>query len=129
MPLIAVAATGAQALDAGLLVGRSGGNAVDAALAAALVAMATEPGMVSLGGGCYIAVWPAGGDPVVIDGNVEMPGRDGDPERRGHGLRVTRSLVQVSGGRLRVRTERQGTVAALEQPLAAAGNARSPLRR
>ena len=95
-PRIAVAATGAQALDAGLSVGRNGGNAVDAALAAALVAMATEPGMVSLGGGCYVAVWPADGDPVVIDGNVEMPGRDGDPQRRGHGLR--RVVTSYGGG-------------------------------
>ena len=71
---IAVAATGQQAVDAGLAVAADGGNAVDAALATAFVALATEPGMVSLGGGAYVSVWPAGGDPVVVDGNVEMPG-------------------------------------------------------
>lgn len=92
---VAVAATGAQALAAGLAVADSGGNAVDAALCAAAVALATEPGMVSFGGGCYIAVWPADGDPVVVDGNVEMPGRGGDPARRGHGLR---KVVTSYGG-------------------------------
>ena len=67
---VAVAATGRQALQAGLEVAREGGNAVDAALAAAFVALATEPGMVSIGGGCFVNIWPAQGDPVVIDGNV-----------------------------------------------------------
>ena len=57
---IAVAAAGEQALSAGLDVAADGGNAVDAALAAAFVALATEPGMVSLGGGAFVSVWPAG---------------------------------------------------------------------
>ena len=39
--------------------------------------------------------------------------------RRGHGLRVTRSLARGNGGRLRVHALGQGTVAALELPLAA----------
>ena len=60
---VAVAATGRQALEAGLAVADDGGSAVDAALAAAFVALATEPGMVSLAGGCFVSVWPAGGDP------------------------------------------------------------------
>jgi gamma-glutamyltranspeptidase/glutathione hydrolase len=84
---VAVAATGRQSLAAGLGVAADGGNAVDAALAAAFVAMATEPGVVSLAGGAYVAVWPVDGDPVVVDGNVEMPGRGGDPDRRGRGIR------------------------------------------
>ncbi|MFZ2502347.1 MAG: gamma-glutamyltransferase [Nocardioides sp.] len=84
---IAVAATGAQALDAGLAVAHDGGNAVDAALAAALVALSTEPGMVSFGGGAYVSIWSPEEAPIVIDGNVEMPGRQGAPERLGHGLR------------------------------------------
>jgi gamma-glutamyltranspeptidase/glutathione hydrolase len=84
---VALAATGRQALEAGLEVAREGGNAVDAALAAVFVAMSTEPGIVSLAGGAYVAVWPAGGDPVVVDGNVEMPGRGLDPARFGGGVR------------------------------------------
>ena len=73
-------------------------------------------------------------------GRIELTVRDGgtlgpprvrerhDP-RRGHGLRVTRSLVQVNGGRLRVQARRHGTVAALELPLAPARPPASPLRR
>lgn len=92
---IAVAATGDQALLAGLAVAEDGGNAVDAAMAAALVALATEPGMVSIAGGAFVSIWPAGGDPVVIDGNVEMPGRGVDPARFGHGLR---EITSTYGG-------------------------------
>lgn len=92
---VAVAATGQQALEAGLGVAEDGGNAVDAALTSAFVALATEPGVVSIGGGAYVAVWPADGDPVVVDGNVEMPGRGGDPGRLGRGIR---DLVTDYGG-------------------------------
>jgi gamma-glutamyltranspeptidase/glutathione hydrolase len=92
---VAVAATGRQALAAGLEVAAEGGNAVDAALAASLVALATEPGMVSFGGGCFVSVWPVGGDPVVVDGNVEMPGRGLDPEAFGGGVR---EVVTTYGG-------------------------------
>ncbi|MEO5853817.1 MAG: gamma-glutamyltransferase [Nocardioides sp.] len=84
---IAVAATGEQSLAAGLAVAKDGGNAVDAALAAAFVALATEPGMVSFGGGAFVAVWPAGADPVVVDGNVEMPGRGLPDAAFGTGVR------------------------------------------
>lgn len=92
---VAVAATGRQALTAGLGVAADGGNAVDAALAAAFVALATEPGMVSIGGGCFVAVWPAGGEPVVVDGNVEMPGRTLPMDRFGAGVR---EVVTTYGG-------------------------------
>ncbi|MEJ7796239.1 MAG: gamma-glutamyltransferase [Nocardioides sp.] len=92
---VAVAATGHQALAAGLEVARDGGNAVDAALAAAFVSMSTEPGLVSLAGGCYLSVWPAGGEPVVVDGNVEMPGRGLPADRLGSGVR---EVVTSYGG-------------------------------
>ena len=72
-----------------------GGNAVDAALASAFVALATEPGIVSLGGGAYVAVWPVDGAPLVVDGNVEMPGRGADVGRMGRGIR---DLVTDYGG-------------------------------
>jgi gamma-glutamyltranspeptidase/glutathione hydrolase len=92
---VAVAATGDQALAAGLGVAADGGNAVDAALTAAFVALSTEPGMVSLGGGAFVAVWPAGGDPVVVDGTVSMPGSEAPAERFGTGLR---EVVTTYGG-------------------------------
>lgn len=91
MTRVAVAATGTAALQAGLEAGAEGGNAVDAAVAAALTAMSTEPGVVSIMAGAFVNVWPAGGDPVVIDGNVEMPGRGLPPSAFGHGVRQVRT--------------------------------------
>jgi signal transduction histidine kinase len=86
-----------------------------------------------------------GAGPITIEGvrrrgGIELAVRDRGARRagrvrerhdarRGHGLRITRSLVQVSGGRLRVRNERRGTVAALELPLAPRRPAASHLRR
>ena len=83
---VAIAATGPVSLAAGRDVAREGGNAVDVAVAAALAAMTTEPGIVSLAGGAFVSVWPAGGEPVVVDGNVEMPGRDLPLDRFGGGV-------------------------------------------
>jgi gamma-glutamyltranspeptidase/glutathione hydrolase len=83
---VAIAATGPVSLAAGREVALAGGNAVDVAVAAAMAAMSTEPGIVSLAGGAFISVWPAGGDPVVIDGNVEMPGRGLPADRFGGGV-------------------------------------------
>ncbi|NHA69272.1 gamma-glutamyltransferase [Phycicoccus flavus] len=87
MTQVALAATGTVSLAAGRTVARAGGTAVDVAVAAALAAMATEPGIVSLGGGAYVSVWPADGEPVVLDGNVEMPGRGLPREAFGRGVR------------------------------------------
>lgn len=86
MRSVAVAATGPVAVDAALGAVRAGGNAVDAALAAMVVAMTTEPGIVSPMGGAYVTIWPADGEPEVIDGNVEMPGRGLGQDRFGGGL-------------------------------------------
>ncbi|GAA4115304.1 gamma-glutamyltransferase [Knoellia locipacati] len=72
---VAIAATGAASLGAGEAVVAEGGNAVDAAIAAAITSMSTEPGIVSLAGGAFVTIWPASGPPVVLDGNVAMPGR------------------------------------------------------
>jgi gamma-glutamyltranspeptidase/glutathione hydrolase len=87
MSRVAVASSSAFSADAGARVGRLGGNAVDAAIASSLVSMVTEPGIVSLGGGGFVAVWPPDGPPVVIDGYVEMPGRGVSPDRIGGGVR------------------------------------------
>lgn len=82
----AIAAPNPSATRAGLHALGTGGNAVDAAIAAMITATATEPGIVSPLAGAFINIWPAEGDPVVIDGNVEMPGRGAAPDRFGSGL-------------------------------------------
>ncbi|WP_374968699.1 gamma-glutamyltransferase [Terrabacter sp. BE26] len=87
MTRVALATPSSTALDAGLEAAAEGGNAVDAAIAAALAAMSTEPGIVSLMAGAFVNVWPAGSEPVVIDGNVEMPGRGLDGSAFGKGVR------------------------------------------
>lgn len=97
---VAVAATSRLATDAGLRLGAVGGNAVDAALAAVLVSMVTEPGVVSLAGGAFVTVDPGDGTaPVTVDGNVEMPGRGLPQERFGTGLRQVETAY---GGGLRL---------------------------
>jgi gamma-glutamyltranspeptidase/glutathione hydrolase len=76
MPDVAIAAPNEAAADAGEQIVRSGGNAVDAALAAALVTMVNEVGLVSLSSGGFVTVQPPdGGAPQTVDGWMDMPGR------------------------------------------------------
>ncbi len=97
---VAVAATSTQATEAGLHVAALGGNAVDAAVAATLVACVTEPGVVSLAGGAFVTIEPADGTaPVTVDGNVEMPGRGLPRERFGSGMTQVETAY---GGGLRL---------------------------
>lgn len=72
---LAIATTSRLAAEAGADMARSGGNAVDAAIAAALVSINTEPGVCSLGCGGYITVWPPGQQPLTLDGYVAAPGK------------------------------------------------------
>ena len=72
---LAIASTSELAAQAGAEMAHSGGNAVDAAIAAALVSINTEPGVCSLGCGGYITIWPPGGKPVTLDGYVAAPGK------------------------------------------------------
>ncbi|RJK92756.1 gamma-glutamyltransferase [Vallicoccus soli] len=81
----AVAASDALAAAAGARLAAQGGNAVDAALAAVLVAMVCEPGICALAGGAFVTVAPADGPSVTVDGNVEMPGRGKPAEAFGRG--------------------------------------------
>jgi gamma-glutamyltranspeptidase / glutathione hydrolase len=77
MPDVAIAAPNEAAADAGEQVARAGGSAVDAALAAALVTMVNEVGIVSLSSGGFVTVQPADGStPYTVDGWMDMPGRD-----------------------------------------------------
>lgn len=74
MTRVAVATTSQLAADAAAEVADAGGNAVDSAIAAALLTMNTEPGVCALAGSAFITIWPADGDAVTIDGNVAIPG-------------------------------------------------------
>ena len=74
MTRVAVATTSQIAADAAAEVCEAGGNAVDCAVAAALLTMNSEPGVCALGGSAFVTVWPHRATPVTIDGNVAIPG-------------------------------------------------------
>jgi gamma-glutamyltranspeptidase/glutathione hydrolase len=61
--------------EAGAAVLRSGGNAVDAAVAAMLASWAAEPLLTGPGAGGYMLVAGAGEEPTLLDFFVEAPGR------------------------------------------------------
>jgi len=82
---VAVATTSAIAADAARKVAAAGGNAVDCALATAIMSMNTEPGVCALAGGAYVTVWAPGHDPVTFDGNHAVPGCGLAAEQRGGG--------------------------------------------
>ncbi len=96
MTNVAVATTSQLAADAAREVAAGGGNAVDCALAAALLAMNTEPGVCALAGGAFITIWRQGSEPVTIDGNVAVPGAGLADEERGHG--AVRVSMEYGGG-------------------------------
>lgn len=87
MTRVGVAAPNRSATDAAVAVAALGGGAVDAAVAAMLVAMVNEPGIVSLDAGAFVTVWPAGdgaagaaAEAVTIDGCVAMSGLGRAPD-------------------------------------------------
>ncbi|MGJ9411474.1 gamma-glutamyltransferase [Aeromicrobium sp. CF4.19] len=83
---VALAAPNEASADAGEQVARAGGNAVDAAIAAALVTMVNEVGIVSLSSGGFVTVQPPDGStPVTVDGWMDMPGRGGRRPADGSG--------------------------------------------
>lgn len=116
MGQVAVATTSPLAADAAAEVADAGGNAVDCAIAAALLAMNTEPGVCALAGSAFVTVWPAAGRAVTIDGNVAIPGFGSpavDPEQG------TRSVHMEYGGGVETLTGAAsvavpGSLAALE---------------
>ncbi|MDH3425981.1 MAG: gamma-glutamyltransferase [Acidimicrobiia bacterium] len=70
----AVASVDPLATDAGLAILRQGGNAIDAAVAAAAVLGVTEPYSAGIGGGGFMVIYLADeGRVVTIDGREEAP--------------------------------------------------------
>ena len=77
-PGSAAAAGGSpEAVAAALEVLRSGGSAVDGALAAVFAAVMSEPALTSLGGGGFCLSVEPGAPPELLDFFVDVPGRGG----------------------------------------------------
>lgn len=74
MRRVAISASSERGARAGAAVADAGGNAVDAAIAATIAGMISDPGIIGPGAGCFLTIWPPDGDPVVIDAYAAMPG-------------------------------------------------------
>ncbi|MCG6949309.1 MAG: gamma-glutamyltransferase, partial [Acidobacteria bacterium] len=69
-----VVATGfPEATEAGVLVLEDGGNAIDAAVAAAFVSFSSAPGSCGLFGSTYVLIHLADGHDIAIDGSARVP--------------------------------------------------------
>lgn len=86
MKHMAIGGVSPVAVEAAARIGAQGGNAIDATVAASLVSLISEPGVVALGAGGYLTIWPSEGRPVTVDGYVAMPGKGLDPERIGKAM-------------------------------------------
>lgn len=71
---VGIAGPSELAVRAGAAAAAAGGNAVDAAISAALAALCTETAIVGLDAAAYVTVWHPDQPPVVIDGGIVMPG-------------------------------------------------------
>jgi gamma-glutamyltranspeptidase/glutathione hydrolase len=69
-----VVASQADATRAGVEMLAAGGNAIDAAVAAAFAIGVTQPFSTGLGGGSFMLIRLAGGEVVAIDGRETAPG-------------------------------------------------------
>src|SRR5438477_4858936 len=68
-----VITTSAPASDVGAAMLRKGGNAVDAAVATAFALAVTHPSAGNIGGGGFMVIRPAKGEPVTIDYRERAP--------------------------------------------------------
>lgn len=85
MTRLAVSGPSPKCAEAGAALGRAGGNAVDAALAAMMVGLVTEIAVIAPGAGGFATVGGPDHPPVVYDGAMAMPGLGLDPDRMGGG--------------------------------------------
>jgi gamma-glutamyltranspeptidase / glutathione hydrolase len=81
-----IATSHPQASQAGLKILESGGNAVDAALAAVALQGVIDPHMTGIGGDCFALYCPAGGSPVAMNGSGRAPAAATLERLRGLGL-------------------------------------------
>lgn len=72
----AVASGNAATTQAAVAMLRSGGNAMDAAIAAGFASTVAEPGLTSMAGGGFLIVDEPGQDAVVLDFFAAVPGLD-----------------------------------------------------
>ena len=110
-PRVAVAAPNAAAAEAGVRVAAEGGNAVDAAIAATLVTMVNEIGVVSPASGGFVTLQVAGGERGHhrrLGGDARPRPADGPvrPRRLGHHHRLRRRYDDHRRARLRRHTGR-----------------------
>lgn len=84
-PRMGIAAGSSLAAEAAADVTSAGGNAVDACLAAAVMAWVSEPFFASMGGTGFIALRTPAGATEIFDGNAAMPLEP--PGERGQGIR------------------------------------------
>lgn len=116
MKKLAVAAGNALGAQAAADVARNGGNAVDACIAAAIMAWVAEPFMTSPGGSGFLTVRLPEGETYVFDGNnavpLEAPASEGQGLRRVFVENYSNGLYTgIGGGSVAV----PGIVAALHE--------------
>ena len=89
MTQVIIAAGTRCTAQAGADVAALGGNAVDAAVGAAVASWVCEPGMTAVGSALLSLVRPAGGQPYLVDGLTAQPGLGGHRADPAGGHRIT----------------------------------------